>query len=93
MSDAIGPGDWVECIEARAGLYPGQTRTAGFVVGALYRVSECYMFLSGPRINLFNMPHPRDLGLMAIAWDASAFRPISQPQARITRRALKCGGA
>lgn len=71
---AIGPGDWVECVDAS--LYHGQPN--GLSVGAVYRVKELLDCpIDGPGCSLVGVSPPvaRKRGYLL-----SRFRPIYRPR-------------
>lgn len=74
---AIGPGDWVECVDC----IPSDKPTAKFALGSIYQVEDC-VFVPGIKqphgLIIKEMPrssHPTG------AYCATAFRPIYRPKA------------
>ena len=79
--DAIGPGDWVECIGALYG------RETGFVFGALYLVSRVGIDINGPWLHCSGMPTPREVWPLegGDGWTVEDFRPIRSDITSIER--------
>lgn len=79
MSDAIGPGDWVECISN------GEDRPGcggrGYKIGALYVVSDVHLWRGFAQINCVGRVRPEEFGLPNPGWSIRAFRPIYRPRA------------
>lgn len=74
MGEAIGPGDWVECLR--------ESEDTGFAIGAVYRVSDA----QGPMpcectgqclaLSFDGMPSGHRTG----GWAGCCFRPIYRPK-------------
>ena len=86
VMDAIGPGDWVECVEAPKG---GAYSDEGFArVGCIYQVREVIDRCRGndgvePGCRLVGQPQIiDDLGLEC-AYPLALFRPIYRPKSEI----------
>jgi len=84
----IGPGDWVECVDASTP--PGFTLRAHLAVGRLYLVEWVGVVPPGfsnpgaPAIRL--MGHPSGLnrmGRQTVGWAIARFRPIYRPKQEI----------
>jgi len=76
MSAPIGPGDWVECVNAESGWTDGDPR---LVLGAIYVVEEVAIRRRDPRTGL------ETVGLYLrevpshVPWSITRFRPIYRP--------------
>lgn len=84
---AIGPGDWVECVDA------SPCRRIGFtslVHGRLYRVSALGVpDGSGERgLIIAEAPHP-DTTRYGVGWALRRFRPVYRPRAHLIESLLK----
>lgn len=74
MSGAIGPGDWVECVDASPNRRIGRSVLAH---KALYQVERAGFVTNLPALWLVGL---RSLGTTG-AFDARRFRPIYRPKA------------
>lgn len=75
MSIPIGPGDWVECVDA-LGREPAGTPTP-LRVGAIYQVEDTFRWFGHDGLTLREVKPPTgDRGFAA-----ALFRPIYRPKA------------
>lgn len=85
MAPAIGPGDWVECVDAQFHASAG----VALVLAAIYRVREVLpdAILSGggrgPTVRLRNIALPIGPHGVEASWAISRFRPIYRPKQEI----------
>jgi hypothetical protein len=83
MSAPIGPGDWVECVDAAARSFfaPEDVLT----VGKLYRVTKTFVNAFGPALGIEG--HPRiDASAywgFEVGYRLHRFRPIYRPKSSI----------
>ena len=87
MSEPIGPGDWVECIDdSESPYYPG---FKPLLNGALYcveRVAPAEEFVGNVDCyELTGVQHLDEFG-RRIAYQADRFRPIRDGQERIVKK-------
>ena len=79
MSDAIGPGDFVECIDA--------TGAAVLQAGAVYQVREVWTCAEGLRWISVGVGEPPE------GWYPSRFRPVYRPKAEVIEEMKRMVGA
>jgi len=84
MTSAIGPGDWVECIDVSwrplAHYPPSQ-----LIVGAVYQVEDVDRDAHDPGIWLVGITSPHCTG----TFSTSHFKPIYRPKAKLIEDLLK----
>lgn len=85
---AIGPGDWLECVDAKSSA-PGLD--CALTLGARYQVEAVYDYLPHAgtdeswmdcAVDLVGVAPPRD----DLAWGLYRFKPIDEGQSPITRK-------
>jgi hypothetical protein len=89
MTDAIGPGDFVECVDASPDAWGWFD--CPLVVGAIYTVHECATGTLRPdgakgrglRLDRHNPPIPRGF------WGDHRFKPVYRPKQSLIRDLLE----
>ncbi len=79
MTAAMGPGDFVECVQCGDPVI-------GFHPGVIYIVEGAGYWNGRPWLTCVGKPIPADFGYgpeYGPGWTASAFRPIYRPKASI----------
>lgn len=84
MSEPIGPGDWVECIDATPGVNP--PNVSYLVLGALYCIEAVITSPRGAVIYGLVGMHQTGLSGRRLAYSAWRFRPIRDGQERIAKK-------
>lgn len=83
MSDAIGPGDFVECLSI--GENPNGPAARGYAVGGVYIVSDVHVWCGEALLNCRGRHRPEEFGFIFPGWHASYFRPIRSDITSIER--------
>lgn len=81
---AIGPGDWVECVDGS----PHAVCGASLVAGKLYRVRDAIPDARtargrGPTLCLVEIVLPIGVHGVEMSWALARFRPIYRPKSEI----------
>jgi hypothetical protein len=86
MAGAIGPGDWVECVEGAASPYRAEEVHAG----VLYQVIACNApFLRRcVRCGALAGPHGLVVEGQKFGWCPTRFRPIYRPKSSLIESLL-----
>lgn len=96
MSEPIGPGEWVECVDAGPDSWG---RAVPLEVGGVYLVASVCMAedvhgVLGPCVTLANILDEAELDfargvIWLSAYDVSRFRPIYRPKASLIQSLLQ----
>lgn len=76
----IGPGDWVECVDASPHAGAGLRRIAPLTRHKLYCVRGCLTINNRTGLYLMSINNPRSLRNIEFAYIISRFRPFHGPE-------------